>query len=134
VWRDVGRILWDLFRYMFPVYVGVRFMEHWGWVERLAHWIAPAMQWFHLPGEAALVLITGYWVNVYAAVGILTALPLPPGAITQLALMIAIAHTLPVEVAVLKALGAPVTGLLAYRLGLSLLVGWLYGVGAAALW
>ena len=52
------------------------------------------MRFFGLSGDAALVLISGYLVNLYAATGVIVALQLPLREITILAVMLGFAHSL----------------------------------------
>ena len=58
-----------------------------------------------LPGAAAVPLVLGYVLNVYAAVGAMTALHLSAQQITVLGLAVLIGHNLLVEGAVLRKAG-----------------------------
>lgn len=53
-----------------------------------------------LPGEAALVLVMGVAVNLYAAIGVIISLSFTGKEITIMAVMLSLAHSLPVETAV----------------------------------
>ena len=57
------------------------------------------MQLVGLPGEAALPLVLGYFLNIYAAIGAM--LPLRMSIkITIMSVMLLLAHNLPMEAAV----------------------------------
>jgi hypothetical protein len=58
-----------------------------------------------LPGEAAVPLVVGYVINIYAAVGALQAIDLTGPQITVLAIASLIGHNLLVEGAVLRKTG-----------------------------
>ena len=58
-----------------------------------------------LPGDAAVPLVVGYVLNIYAAVGSMQALDLTAPQITVLAIAILIGHNLIVEGAVLHKAG-----------------------------
>ncbi len=58
---------------------------------------------FGLSGEAAVVLFSGYFVNLYAAAGSIVALDLPPlGEIAIAAAMLTFCHSLLVELPISK--------------------------------
>ena len=63
------------------------------------------MQALGLPGDAAVPLVVGYVLNIYAAVGSMQALDLTARQITVLAIAILIGHNLVVEGAVLHKAG-----------------------------
>jgi len=105
------------------VYAGVTVLGHTpviGWVSEL---FAPVMRFTGLPGEAAIAFITGALISMYAAIGIIIALPLTPWQITTLALMLNLCHELFVETAVLKKIGVVVWPIVVIRLGSAFLVG-----------
>ncbi|NIO74315.1 MAG: hypothetical protein GTN69_00105, partial [Armatimonadetes bacterium] len=94
----------------------------------LANWLRPTMKIFGLPGEAAIVLLTGWFASIYAALGALNALELSSSAVTQIGLMLLICHALPMEWAVLQKMGARAARITFMRLALSVLVGVLYAL------
>ncbi len=96
---------WMLGRVMIPAYGMALVLERIGVIDALAKAAAPIMSLLGLPGEAAVPLIVGYVLNVYAAVGALQALSLDPRQITVLAIAVLIGHNLLVEGAVLQKAG-----------------------------
>jgi len=113
-----------LFRVTVPTFVVMDLLRRLGAIEAIGRLCAPVMSSFRLPGEAAIVVLLAYLVNVYSATAALGSLGLTVGQVTTLGLMLGMAHTLVVETIVLKTAGARGGRLLLYRLVMSSLVGW----------
>jgi hypothetical protein len=96
---------WDLAKVMVPAYFLALSLQEFGAVKVLARVAAPAMGLLGLPGDAALPLMLGYFLNLYAAIGTIQALSLSAQEVTVLALALLIGHSLPVEGAVLYRAG-----------------------------
>ena len=118
----------DLAKVIVPVYFAVALLNYFGAIGLLAHWLKPVMKVFGLPGEAAVVLMTGYFLSIYGAMGALKALALPNTAITAIGFMLLFAHALPVEWAILQKMGARAWRITFMRLGLSILGGLIYAL------
>jgi hypothetical protein len=110
--RDLGRgvrsglqTFWVLARVMVPAYGITLVLEALGVIGWLADVARPLMSLLGLPGDAAVPLVVGYVLNIYAAVGSMSALDLTPQQITVLAIAILIGHNLLVEGAVLHRAG-----------------------------
>jgi hypothetical protein len=110
--RDLGmgikagvQTFWALARVMIPAYGATLVLERLGVIEWLARAARPLMSLLGLPGDAAVPLVIGYVLNIYAAVGSMQALGLSPRQITVLAIAILIGHNLLVEGAVLHKAG-----------------------------
>jgi hypothetical protein len=85
--------------------------------------MAPAMKYFGLPGEAALAMILGNVVNLYAGLGAITALRISPQQLTVLSLMLLLSHSQLLESAVFFQIKAPWWLLWFIRLFVSVLAG-----------
>jgi hypothetical protein len=96
---------WDLAKVMIPAYGVTLALEQLGVIGWLADAARPVMTALGLPGDAAVPLVVGYVLNIYAAVGSMQALDLTPRQITVLAIAILIGHNLVVEGAVLHKAG-----------------------------
>ncbi len=96
---------WTLARVMIPAYGAALVLERLGVIAVLARAAAPVMSLLGLPGEAAVPLVVGYVLNIYAAVGAMQALSLDATQVTVLAVAILIGHNLLVEGAVLYRAG-----------------------------
>ncbi|MEW6274012.1 MAG: nucleoside recognition domain-containing protein [Bacillota bacterium] len=114
---------WELTKVVIPVYLVVTFLKYTpvlGWVTGAC---APVMRLFGLSGEAAVPLVLGNLLNLYAAVGAITTLDLSSREITILAIMLLIAHNLLVESAVSGRTGVNALVMAFFRLGLAFLCG-----------
>lgn len=116
-----------LAKIIIPIHIIVSILKSTPILDKLSLYFEPAMGLFNLPGEAALALVLGFFVNMYAAIGIITGLNLSPFEITTLGLMLSIAHSLIIETAVIKSVGAKVHSVLIVRLVLAFIVGILFG-------
>jgi hypothetical protein len=96
---------WNLAKAMIPAYGLALVLQKLGAIAVLAHLARPVMALVGLPGSAAVPLVLGYVLNVYAAIGAMTALHLSAQQITVLALAVLIGHNLLVEGAVLRKAG-----------------------------
>ena len=118
--RDGFAAFLDLAKIIIPVYFAVALLNYSGLIALLAEWLRPAMRLFGLPGEAAIVLLTGWFMTLYAALGALRALDLPSSAITAIAFMLLFCHALPLEWAILKKMGARATRVTLMRFAISI--------------
>ncbi|HEY5388170.1 MAG TPA: nucleoside recognition domain-containing protein [Thermoleophilia bacterium] len=96
---------WELARVMIPAYGATLVLERLGVIQWLAQLARPLMSLLGLPGDAAVPLMVGYVLNIYAAVGSMQAMHLSAQQITVLAIAILIGHNLLVEGAVLHKAG-----------------------------
>jgi Fe2+ transport system protein B len=100
-------------------------LERLGWLVKVAGIFEPFLQLFRLPGEAALPLLLGFFVNIYAAMGAIAVLHLSPREITVIALMILTCHSLLMEAPVLKFTGLPSLTSIFLRVCSAFMVGFL---------
>ncbi|ADL06992.1 nucleoside recognition domain-containing protein [Thermosediminibacter oceani] len=119
-------VTWQLARILIPVYFIVTFLKHTPILGVVTRLFAPLMGIFGLPGEAALVLVIGNLVNLYAAIGAMLSLSLSLKEITVLAIMLSFCHSLPVETALAKNIGLSAVNVIAVRVGLAVLSGIAY--------
>jgi len=96
---------WDLAKVMIPAYGVTLALQQLGVIGWLSGLARPLMSALGLPGDAAVPLVVGYVLNIYAAVGSMQALHLDARQITVLAVAILIGHNLVVEGAVLHRAG-----------------------------
>ncbi len=96
---------WTLARVMLPAYAAALVLQKVGVIDALARVAHPVMKLMGLPGAAAVPLVVGYVLNIYAAVGAMAVLHLDGRQITVLALAILTGHNLLVEGAVLQKAG-----------------------------
>ena len=119
-----------IMKVVIPCYIIIEFIKHAGIIDIIGRIFKPFMGIFGLPGEAALALIAGYLVNLYAAIAILTPLGLPAKDITIIALMLGISHSLTVETPITRQTGVNAWLLTLVRIVVSLAS----GVGLNLVW
>ena len=106
----------------------VTVLKHTSMLDYIAVIFRPLMQLFGLPGEAAIVLVLGGLINIYAAIGAIMSLTLTSKQITVLAVMISFAHNLLVETAVSTRVGVSAKLIVGFRLLLALVGGLLINI------
>jgi hypothetical protein len=126
------KLLWLLTKIIIPVSCLVAILDHYGIIGSVALLFTPAMALFGLPGEATIALVLSFFVNFYAALGVITTMSLNQQQITVLAVMIGICHELPVETAVCSYTGLRIPVSVALRLftalGAGLLLNLIYNL------
>lgn len=98
-WHGVRAFL-KLMTIVAPVYTGVTILRYTPVLRAFAEFTAPFMKYFRLPGEAAMALILGNFINLYAGLGAVTALRLSGPQLTVLSLMLLLSHSQILETAV----------------------------------
>lgn len=94
-----------LAKIIIPVTFVLVTLDMMGWLVTVAGLFGPMLKIFGLPGEAALPLLLGFFVNIYASLGAIAVLSLSPREITVTALMILTCHSLLMESPILKFTG-----------------------------
>jgi len=112
-----------LAKVLVPVYFVVTFLKYTPVLGYISMVFEPVMKLFGLPGEAALVLVLGNVINIYAAIGAISALKLSAYQITTIALMISISHSMIVETAVIKQVGVRVWKVVLTRVSVACIAG-----------
>ncbi|WP_059103346.1 nucleoside recognition domain-containing protein [Shouchella shacheensis] len=110
---------WTLGKIIFPVTLFVTLLGYTPALDWLARLIAPVMSWMGLPGEAAIPLVIGNVLNLYAGIGAILSLDLTVKEVFILAVMLSFSHNLLVESAVAAKVGIRVSVIVAVRLGLA---------------
>ncbi len=117
------QLLWLLVKIIVPVSCIVAILDFYGIIESIAGYFSPAMALFGLPGESTIALLLSFFVNFYAALGVINNMTLSPQQITVLAVMIGICHELPVETVVCSYTGLRIPVSAALRLFTALAAG-----------
>lgn len=110
-----------------PIYFFVTFLRYTPAIDFIARIFEPLMNFFNLPGEAALILVMGNLLSLYSGVGAIEALSLSGFEITLLAIMLNFSHSLFIETAVSTKLNVSGTKIMALRVGLMLASGLIFG-------
>ena len=78
-----------------------------------------------LPGSAALAYLSGYFVNCYSAIAVMTSLELDWRAMTIICTMVLCSHSMIIETAVLRKTGASAVRMVIVRTLSAFFLGWL---------
>lgn len=82
---------------MVLVTFAIMLLQYFGVIEYISQWLTPVFSHFGLPGEAALAYVSGYFVNCYSAIAVMTTLDLSTRAATILSVMVLCSHNMIVE-------------------------------------
>ncbi|MBA4601516.1 nucleoside recognition domain-containing protein [Thermoactinomyces mirandus] len=129
----------ELSKVVFPIAFLVHIAKHTAILAWLAELVAPLMSWFGLSGEAAIPLVLGNVLNLYAALGAIAALDLTVKQAFILAIMLSFSHNMFIETALCRKVGVAVWIPVLVRGGLAVLSGlvvnafWQGGSGRAAI-
>jgi len=125
--KDGLTTTFELGKVVLPTAIILSFFRASGFLDTIIAFFTPYMGYFGLPGDAAIPLFSGYFVNLYAAIASLMMLEMPPRAMLIVAVMLGFCHSLLVELAVSKKAGSPISYIFPLRMGLSVLVGAILG-------
>ncbi len=112
---------WTLGKIIFPITLIVTFLQYTPVLPWLMKAISPVMKLLGLSGDAAIPLVLGYFLNLYAAIGAILTLHLTVKEVFILAVMLSFCHNLLVESSVAVKTGVKLWVVLTVRLGLSVL-------------
>lgn len=83
-----------------PVYTFITILKYTPVLATFARFMSPLMRYFRLPGEAAMAVILGNFINIYASLGAIAALKISGSQLTVLSLMILLSHSQILETSV----------------------------------
>ncbi|NGP45341.1 hypothetical protein G4V62_10385 [Bacillaceae bacterium SIJ1] len=111
---------WSLGKVIFPITLLVTVLQYTPVLPWVVQFIQPLMGWIGLSGEAAIPLILGQFLNLYAAIGAILSLSLTVKEVFILAVMLSFSHNLLIEGVVASRVGVKVWVVYAVRIGLAL--------------
>ncbi len=117
------KTVWELGRIIFPITLVIGILQHTPLIEALINLLSPIMSLIGLPGEAAIPLVMGNLLNLYAAIGAILPLQFTVKEVFIIALMLTFSHGLPIESAVCRRAGMSFLLITSLRLLLSFLAG-----------
>ncbi|MEG2849566.1 MAG: nucleoside recognition domain-containing protein, partial [Bacteroidales bacterium] len=95
-----------LIKITISVSLAIMFLKYFNILPWFSSLISPIFNHLGLPGEAALPYVTGYFVNVYAAISVAASFDFNIRALTILCVMILCSHNMITETAVQKKTGS----------------------------
>lgn len=115
--------------WMVKITVGVSFammlLKYFNILPWISEFISPVFKYFGLPGSAALAYLSGYFVNCYSAIAVISTLSLDWRATTIIATMVLCSHSMVLETAVLRKTGASATRMVIVRTAAALILAFL---------
>ena len=112
---STAKTCWWMIRITVGVSFAMMLLKYFQILPYISDFIAPVFKWFGLPGSAALAYLSGYFVNCYSAIAVISALSLDWRATTIIATMVLCSHSMILETAVLKKTGASAARMVVVR-------------------
>ncbi|WP_243388239.1 nucleoside recognition domain-containing protein [Bacillus kexueae] len=110
---------WTLGKVIFPITLLVSILQHTWILDWIIEFITPAMGVFGLRGDAAIPLVLGNFLNLYAGIGAILSLELTVKEVFILAVMLSFSHNLIIESTVASKVGIKMWVILLVRVGLA---------------
>lgn len=110
---------WALGKVIFPVTVIVSILQYTSVLPWVIDLITPLMAMIGLSGDAAIPLVIGNFLNLYAAIGAILTLDLTVKEVFLIAVMLSFSHNLLVESSVAVKVGVKLWTIVLVRLGLA---------------
>jgi hypothetical protein len=115
------KTVWTLGKIIFPITMILSVLQYTPVLPWVIDVISPLMKLLGLPGDAAIVLVLGNFLNLYAAIGAILTLDFSVKEVFILAVMLSFSHNLFVESGVAVKAGVRLWVVLVTRPGLALL-------------
>jgi len=116
---------WSSFLWMCKIIVPISFVIaiiQWsGWLYKADFLLSPLMRLINLPSEAAIPIISGMVINIYAAIATLTVIPFSIEQMTLIAVFVLIAHNLIAEGIIQFKSGINIIKITLVRIGVAIL-------------
>ena len=115
---------WIIIKLVIPIYILADILYYYNALESVAFLLEPFTSMLGLPAEAALSIISGMFLNLYAAVAFAAPLDMTPHQWSVLAIFLGVCHSLVVESVIMRRLG--ISNLYSYslRFGGGLAIAW----------
>jgi hypothetical protein len=110
---------WTLGKVIFPITLIVTLLKYTPILDWVIHAVSPIMGLFGLSGDAAIPLVIGNFLNLYAAIGAILTLDLTVKEVFILAVMLSFSHNLLIESTVAVKVGIKLWVILLVRIGLA---------------
>ena len=104
--RATKTIIW-IVRLTAIVSLAMFVLQYTGLLQWISALVSPLFYHVGLRGEAAMAFVSGYFINIYSSIAVISTLDLTVREITILATMSTAAHAIIVEAAVLRKTGTP---------------------------
>lgn len=109
------KTIWWLTKIMIGVSFAIMLLQYFGVIAWISQLLTPMFSSFGLPGEAALAYVSGYFVNCYTAMAVMSTLSLNMREATILSVMVLCSHNMFVETTVQAKTGSSVVRIVVIR-------------------
>jgi hypothetical protein len=116
-----------LLKIVLPIYALVVIFRYTPGMTLLQDLFSPAMKLFNLPGDAIMPIITGFFTDEYGSIAVMSQLNLSMAQITTVAMIVLVAHGIPVEAAIAQKIGLNFVKFTTLRIVMAILIGLLIG-------
>ncbi len=96
---------WIILKFVIPIYILAEVLYYYNTLAYISFLVEPFTSFLNLPKEASLSIISGMFLNLYAAVAFAAPLEMDAKQWTTLAIFLGICHSLIVESIIMKKLG-----------------------------
>lgn len=120
-----GHSAWVVLKLIVPIYILADILFFYGILAKVSFLFTPLTAFLDLPTESALAIVSGMFLNLYAAIAFAAPLGLDAREWTILAVFLGICHALLVETAIMHRLKIPRTFSIGLRFLVGLFVGWI---------
>jgi hypothetical protein len=116
---------WIVLKLIIPIYIIADILFYYNTLAHIAFLVEPFTSILGLPKETALSIISGLFLNVYAAVAFAAPLDLSIHQWSILAVFVGVAHALPVEGVIMKKIGISNLFSYSFRIGCAFILGYI---------
>lgn len=103
--KEGCQLSWTLGKIVFPITIAITILQYTKVLSWFTNLVAPLMQLIGLPGEAAMPLVIGNALNLYAAIGAIVSFDFTVKEVFIMAMMLSFSHNLFIESAVASRVG-----------------------------
>ena len=126
--QTAAKSSWTILKLIVPIYILADVLFYYDVLKHISFIFKPIVSLLGLPQEAALSIVSGLFLNLYAAIAFAAPLGLGAKEWTILAVFLGIAHALLVETEIMKKLGISRLFSIILRLSVGLGVGYLTSI------
>lgn len=126
VFKKASECAWTIIKLVIPFSLVCDLLDYFGVIGSTAFLFSPIGHALVLPPGIAIALASGFFFNLYAGIAVAATLDLTPSQWTIFGIFLATCHSMPIEGAVLKKVGMPLTWHWLARLTCGFSAAWLF--------
>ena len=126
VFKKAAECAWTIIKLVIPFSLVCDFLNYFGVIESTAFLFSPIGHALLLPSGITIALASGFFFNLYAGIAVAATLDLTSTQWTIFGIFLATCHSMPIEGAVLKKVGMPLTWHWFARIACGFIGAWLF--------